>query len=166
MRASQQGCPFTKHCYLFSVMSISRTLVRHVLLGSAPLNEGILKEDNHMPILPIMTCPKHVLELILLLISWCWKTMATSSNLTSYNPKPTSPNYYKQCTVALFTFLFSFTFWQGGERESWRPLRQVRKTEILIEQTSVAVEVSESFLLLFVWILIIFIEDFPSNKSH
>ena len=99
-RASQRGRPFTKHCYLFSVMSISLTLVRNVLFGSAPLNEGILKEDNHMPILPIMTCPKHVLELILLLISRCWKTMTTRSNLTSYNPKPTSPNYYKQCTVA------------------------------------------------------------------
>lgn len=46
-----------------------------------------LGEDNHMPILPIMTCPKLVLELIILLIWWCWKTMFTSFNLTSFNPR-------------------------------------------------------------------------------
>ncbi len=70
IRRLQQGrlSVGNKHSYLFSVMSISLTLVRNVLFGSAPFNEEIVEEDNHMPILPIMTCPKHVLELILLLI--------------------------------------------------------------------------------------------------
>lgn len=49
-----------------------QTLVSGDLFGSAPFNEvvvgGAFKEDNHMPILPTMTCPKQVLELILLLI--------------------------------------------------------------------------------------------------
>lgn len=71
MRALQQGrLSHTghKHGYLFSVMSISLSSVRNALFGSAAFNEGILKEDNHMPILPIMTCPRHALELIILLI--------------------------------------------------------------------------------------------------
>lgn len=49
-----------------------------------------LREGHHMALLPIMTCPERGLELILLLISWCWETMSTGSNLTSRNPPKTT----------------------------------------------------------------------------
>lgn len=49
-----------------------------------------LREGHHMALLPIMTCPERGLELILLLISWCWETMSTGSNLTSRNPLKTT----------------------------------------------------------------------------
>lgn len=85
--------PFTvwhKHGCLFRVMSSFPALARKALCGSAPFSRGVLKEDNHMPILPTMTCPKHVLEVILLLILMLANNVYTSSNLTPTNPKPSS----------------------------------------------------------------------------
>lgn len=53
-----------------TLVKVSPNSVRSALFWGQRLSMrvGEVKEDNHMPILPIMTCPEHVLELILLLI--------------------------------------------------------------------------------------------------